>query len=69
MASNAETLAITRALLALTAAVRETREALRLLMPPESDQFYKHLQASTAASDQCLEHIQKLLQLMDKGRE
>jgi hypothetical protein len=57
------------ALLALSAAVQETRLALLLLAPREGDEFAKHLQASSAATDQCLEHIQKLLQLIENRRE
>jgi hypothetical protein len=69
MASKAETLAIAQALIALSAAVEDAQRALRLLTPPESDEFTKHLKYSTAASDECLEHIQKLLSLIEQGRE
>jgi hypothetical protein len=64
---RAETLAITKALLAVSAAVVETRQALLLLTPAQSDEFVTHLQSSNAAMDRCLAHIQELLALIDKG--
>jgi len=69
MASNAETIAITQALFALWAAVMATQQALRLLTPPENDEFAEHLKNANTARDQCLEHLQKLVELIEKRRE
>ncbi len=58
---------ITQAVLALSKSVRETQQALLLLTPPESDEFEKHLDVSIAAMALCFEHLQNLVDLIDKG--
>jgi hypothetical protein len=69
MTSKAETLAVTGVLLALSAAVMETRRALELLALQEKDEFAKHVDASNAASEECLQQIRKLLDLIEKRVE
>jgi hypothetical protein len=69
MGSNAEIIAISQALLALSDAVAETRRALVTLGPAENEAFAKHLEASSAATDRYLEHMQKLVDLIAKSRE
>ena len=67
MVSKAETIAITQALLALSAALRETQRTLLLLTPPEGDEFLKHIAAAGLANDRCLERIQELVELLNTG--
>jgi hypothetical protein len=69
MASNAETTAITRALLALLTAIGELNEAISKLAPPQDEQVFGHLVASNKARDQCLENIKTVVDLMEKSRE
>ena len=69
MASKLETAAITRALLALVAAVDEIDDALVELSPTQDQKFQDHVKASRDARTQCLEHIQELLTLMGRDRE
>ena len=73
MASKSETAAITRALLALVAAVDEIDDALvKLALGQDQrlqDDLNKSLIASREARTQCLEHIQALLSLIGGGRE
>jgi hypothetical protein len=69
MASKLETAAITRALLALVAAVDEIDDALVELSPAQDQKFQDHVKASREARSQCLEHIQALLTLMGRDRE
>jgi hypothetical protein len=69
LAVNPEIIAISRALLSLSAAVMETRHALLRLTPPQGEEFAKYLQSSDAAMVQCLEHIKKLLDLIENSGE
>jgi hypothetical protein len=69
MTSKSETAAITRALLALVAAVDEIDDALVELAPAQDQRFQDHVKASREARTQCLEHIQALLSLMGGDRE
>jgi hypothetical protein len=69
MASNAETIEITQALFALWASVMATQQALQLLTPSESEEFAEHLKNAEMARDQCLEHLQKLINIFEKRRE
>jgi hypothetical protein len=69
MTSKVETIEITQALLAISAALRETRQALLLLKPQDGDDFLKHLENSADASDECLEHILKLIKLIETSGE
>ena len=70
MASNAETAAFAAlALIALTVAVKEAEQALRLLTPPQGDEFKKHLEVCSKLADQSLENIKKLVDLLGQDRE
>jgi hypothetical protein len=68
MATNAETIAISQALLALSTAIDEIIDA-QLALVPEGDSVLKeHLDTANAAVTQSLEHIQRLLSLIEKTR-
>jgi hypothetical protein len=69
LASNAEIVAITRALLALSTAVRETQHALFSLTQPENEEIRKILEMANDANGQCLEQLQILIELIEKNRE
>jgi hypothetical protein len=72
LASNAEIVAITRALLALSIAVRQIGQAVEELGKAKREGTISHVAEGMAAlsaraADESLEHIQKLLALIDKG--
>jgi uncharacterized membrane protein YccC len=69
MASNAETLALARALLELGSAMRATIRAVHELTGPENQAALALLADANKADARFLENIQKLLDLMDKGHE
>jgi hypothetical protein len=66
MASNAEIVAITRALLALSNAVDELIDAQTALMPEGNSTVREHLDTANAAVTESLEHIQRLLSLLER---
>jgi hypothetical protein len=68
MPSNAETIAITQALLALATAIDEIIDAQLALAPAENSALKEHLDSANAAVTQSLEHIQRLLSLSEKHR-
>jgi hypothetical protein len=68
MATNAETIAITQALLALCTAIDEIIAAQLSLVPDENTALRKHLDEANAAVTQSLEHIQQVLSLTEKSR-
>ena len=68
MAKNAETIAITQALLALCTALDEVIDA-QLATAPEGDSALReHLNAANAAVTRSLEHIQQILLLAEQSR-
>ena len=68
MELDEKVVAITQALFALWTAVMATQQAVRLLAPPENSEINEHLRNAYAARDQCLEHLQKLIKLMEQSR-
>jgi len=64
--SNPEIVAITRALLALSTAVRETQRAVFLLKTPGNDDVQKALDLADSASGECLEYLAKLIALIGR---
>jgi hypothetical protein len=65
--STADTIAIIRALLSLSAAIREMQGAIAALAESKSENALAFLQASAKANDQGLEYIQKFVEFIEKG--
>jgi hypothetical protein len=64
LAAQPEIVEITRALLALSTAVRETQRAAFLLKTAENDEVQRTLEKANEANIECLEHIEKLISLI-----
>jgi hypothetical protein len=69
MASNAQAIAITRALLALSTAVVQMRRALLLLEPGAKEGFAQHLDSADRAIDEVSPQLERLIELIEKRRE
>jgi hypothetical protein len=74
MDSNVEKTTITRALLALVSAIDEIDDVLVVLATTEDPQelrkqISEHVKVSRKFRDECLEHIQALVNLLDRNRE
>jgi hypothetical protein len=67
MANAAETIAISRALLALSTAVNAMQKILVGIVPEENEEALKNLDASASAIDELLSDIQKLVGLIEKN--
>jgi hypothetical protein len=68
MATTAQTIAITQALLALCTAIDEIIDAQLALMPGENAEIRDHLNSANAAVTRSLENIQEVLILTEKER-
>jgi hypothetical protein len=69
MASVFETTAITRALIALLAAVDELQQAVVEFPPTQNERFIELMKASNESKQECLARIKELVDLMEKNRE
>jgi hypothetical protein len=68
MATTAQTIAITQALLAICTAIDEIIDAQLALMPGENAEIREHFDSANAAVTRSLEHIQQVLILTEKDR-
>jgi hypothetical protein len=64
LASTAEIIAIIRALLALSTAAREIQGAITALADSNREEALARLEASSKANEECLEHIQRFVQIL-----
>jgi hypothetical protein len=64
LASTAEIVAIIRALLALSTAAREMQGAITALADSKKEEALARLEAASKANEECLEHIQRFVQIL-----
>jgi hypothetical protein len=69
MAATSQTIAIARALLALSDAVGAVHRALLALAPSQEEGFLNHIEASIKARAELTENLKILFDLMDKNGE
>src|SRR5205085_910370 len=69
MAVNAETAAITRALIALITSLGAIERALLELAPSQARNFRDHIEAAQNAREDCLQRVKRLVELMEKNHE
>jgi hypothetical protein len=66
MASDNQTVTITRALLALSTAIGEMGRAVEALTASENDTAKRHLETSATAANESLKYLEKLVDLIEK---